>query len=223
MRHMTPNIYILSGLGADERVFQQIDFTGANVSFITWVPPTPDESIESYSARLIEQITVQKPILVGLSFGGIMAVEIAKHIGTEKVVLIASVKTRNEIPFYYRWTGALGLHKLIPACLLKQSNIVTNWFFGAASESARNTLKHILRDTDPMFLKWAIHHIVRWKNTIAPSRIIHIHGTADRILPVRFVAADIRVRNGGHFMVWNQPAELADILSRVLQCPVRNV
>jgi hypothetical protein len=92
------HIYLISGLGADERVFKHLDLSGYKATYIQWLKPEKHESITSYAERLCGQITTTKPILIGLSFGGIMAVEIAKCIDTEKIILISSIKTRKEIP-----------------------------------------------------------------------------------------------------------------------------
>src|SRR5436305_11890870 len=113
------HVYIFSGLGTDERVFQYIDFTYFSVHYIKWVPPLKEETIHSYALRITEQIHFKRPILIGVSFGGIMAVEVAKLIATDKLILIASAKTKYEIPFYYRAAGALQLHKLLPTRILK--------------------------------------------------------------------------------------------------------
>ena len=130
---LTKELYIFSGLGADERVFQRLNFSGFSTTFIKWIVPNNNETIENYATRLIEQVKSTKPTLVGLSFGGIIAVEVAKQIDTEKVILISSAKTKNEIPFFYRLAGQLGIHKLLPTRLLKNSNFITNWFFGTGS------------------------------------------------------------------------------------------
>ena len=78
---------------------------------------TQRNNLEHYGTRLLDQVTTAKPILIGLSFGGLMAVEVAKQIDVEKTILIASAKTKNEVPFYYRFAGHLGLHKLLPSRL----------------------------------------------------------------------------------------------------------
>ncbi len=114
---MTKELYIFSGLGADERVFQRLDFPGFSTTFIKWIVPQDKETIENYATRLLDQITTTNPTLIGLSFGGLIAVEVAKQIDTEKVILIASAKTKKEIPFYYRFAGQLGLQKLLPTRL----------------------------------------------------------------------------------------------------------
>jgi pimeloyl-ACP methyl ester carboxylesterase len=209
-------IYLLSGLGADERVLQDLDFSGYERIFVKWIQPIENETIEEYTKRLIEQINTKNPLVIGLSFGGIMAVEIGKLIETEKIILIASAKTKFEIPFYYRLTGKLGFHKLLPTTILKKSNIFSNWFFGTKSTRDKTLLASILRDTDSIFLKWAIDKIVHWQNVEIPQNLQHIHGTADRILPYKFVSADIKIVDGGHFMTTNKAEELSREIRKLL-------
>lgn len=208
------NIYIFSGLGADKRVFQKMDFSAYNTTFIDWISPNKTESIESYAEKLTEYINHEKPILIGLSFGGIIAVEIAKIIQTEKIILIASAKTKNEIPSYFRIAGKLKLHKILPAKLMKLPNIFSCWFFGTENKKDKILLAEILKDTDEVFLKWAIDKIVNWKNEIAHKNIFHIHGTSDRILPIKYINCNIKVQNGGHFMTLNKANELNETLKK---------
>ncbi len=205
-------VYIFSGLGADERIFQKIDFKGYVPVFIKWIIPHENESIENYALRIIDQITTPLPTLLGVSFGGMVAVEVSKHIVTNKLLLISSVKTEKELPFYLRLSGKLNLHRLFPIWLMKSSNIITNWIFGTQSYHDRQLLKVILRDTDPVFLKWAINIIVNWKNNFLPERINHIHGTSDRLLPEHCTSADIKVKKGGHFMIFNRADEITHLI-----------
>ncbi len=208
------NVYIFSGLGADKRVFQKMDFSENNATFVEWILPNKNENIESYSKKLTEQIKHQKPILIGLSFGGIIATEIAKIIETEKIILIASAKTKSEIPYYYRIAGKLKLHKLLPSKLMKIPNIFSFWFFGTEHISEKIILAEILKDTDENFLKWAIDKIVNWKNETIHQNLIHIHGTKDRILPISFINCQIKIKKGGHFMTLNKAKELNEIVKR---------
>ena len=213
---MTKELYIFSGLGADERVFQRLDFSDFTTTFVKWIVPQDNETIEDYATRLLDQITTTKPILIGLSFGGLIAVEVAKQIDTEKVILIASSKTKKEIPFYYRLAGQLGLHKLLPTRLLKSPNFITNWFFGTSSTFDKQLLKQILIDTNPAFLRWAIDKVARWSNQKQTKNIFHIHGTSDRILPLSFIKCNSTIKNGGHLMTLNKADELNQILQQEL-------
>jgi pimeloyl-ACP methyl ester carboxylesterase len=214
---LSKNAYILSGLGADERVFQGIDFFAHKITFIKWIPPLKKETIENYATRISAQIKSTKPTLIGLSFGGIVAIEIAKQIEIEKIILIASVKSKNEIPFYYRIAGQINLHKIFPARLLKSSNFISNWFFSTKSAFDKQLLKRILHETDPKFLKWAIDKIVKWKNTSSIKNIYHIHGTYDKILPIQFVSCNLKIKKGGHLMTLNKVKELNKVLKEQLK------
>lgn len=210
------NIYIFSGLGADKRAFNKLDLSGVSVTFIEWEVPKRNEAIEDYATRMLQQISTTKPIIMGLSFGGMMAIEVAKQIDTEQIILVASAKSKTEIPFYYRVLGLLSLHKIIPASLLKRSNPLTNWFFGVSSKQDKEILRQILIDTDPIFLKWAIDKIVRWKNQSIIKNLTHIHGTKDRILPLCFVDCNVSIKNGGHLMTINKAEELTTIIEKIL-------
>jgi pimeloyl-ACP methyl ester carboxylesterase len=214
---MKKTLYLFSGLGADERAFERLNLSRYLVVFIKWISPKKGETLESYATRLLKQIPTPDPLLIGLSFGGMMAVEVAKQIRTEKVILIASAKTKKEIPIYYRLAGKLYLHKLLPAKILKWPNALAYWLFGITTIEDKLVLAQILNDTDPRFLKWAIDKVARWKNTTELPNIKHIHGTADRVLPFRFVNSDVAVNQGGHLMTLNKAAELSQQLKVILE------
>lgn len=214
---MPKHLYIFSGLGADERAFQKLDLEAYQFTHIKWIRPDESESIELYAKRLIDQIITPRPVLIGLSFGGLMAVEISKHISTEKIILISSVKTKHEIPFPYRILGRLGLQKIIPLNMLKRPNAITNFLFGAKSHEDKKLLKPMLENTDTHFLKWAMNKVSRWKNGFNPGNITHIHGTADKVLPYRNVQCDYTIQDGGHMMVLNRSGEMNKILRDILK------
>jgi pimeloyl-ACP methyl ester carboxylesterase len=207
-------IYLISGLGADERIFQNIDFGSFTPKHIKWIEPIKNEMLKSYALRLSVQIETENPIILGVSFGGMLAVEIAKYIDCQQVILISSAQTKHEIPLIYRILGRQKLHNLIPIKLFKQANVLTYWFFGMRTQGEKALLKSILHDTDSTFLKWAIHSIVNWDNIETIDKIVHFHGEIDRILPIQNIKrTDFRIAAGGHLMIFNQ----ADTISRVLK------
>jgi pimeloyl-ACP methyl ester carboxylesterase len=207
-------IYLISGLGADERIFQNIDFGSFTPKHIKWIEPIKNEMLKSYALRLSVQIETENPIILGVSFGGMLAVEIAKYIDCQQVILISSAHTKHEIPLIYRVLGQLKIHKLIPIKLFKQANVLTYWFFGMQTQNEKALLKSILHDTDSTFLKWAIHSIVNWTNVETIDKIVHFHGETDRILPIQNIKrTDFRIAYGGHLMIFKQ----ADTISRELK------
>jgi pimeloyl-ACP methyl ester carboxylesterase len=207
-------IYLLSGLGADKRVFDFIDLSGFKVNHVDWVDPGDNESIENYAKRLLAQIKAERPTIIGVSFGGMMAVEIAKQIQTEKIILISSAKTKFEIPFYFRVVGQLRIHKLIPTRIFKSVNRLTYWFFGTNKKKENELLRSIIQETDSRFLSWAVDKIVNWRNMTLLTNLTHIHGSNDKILPLK--KADFKILNGGHLMIMNKGAEISGMIHKIL-------
>ncbi len=208
-------LFLLSGLGTDKRIFDFLDLTGYNVHHVIWIKPGVKQSLADYAKMLLPQITKQKPILVGVSFGGIIALEIAKLIDVEKIILISSAKTSAAIPTYFKVMARLKLQRLMPPSAIKKPNEILFWLFGIDSEEHRNLLTSIMEDTDEIFFSWAIETITRWQHDAVVDRVIQIHGTKDRILS--FQTADFIVKGGGHFMVVSRAKEISDIIKNVIQ------
>lgn len=213
---MTDKCYLLSGLGADGTVFQYLDFEGVEVEYMEWLPPLPKETLPAYAKRMTQKITTPHPILVGLSFGGMVAMEIAKQIPVKKVILISSAKERKELPWFYRFSAKLKLQKILPYTLIKRTNGFTYWIFGATSAHEKALLKEIFRKTPTTFLKWAINAILTWKNTEISTHILHIHGDKDRILPYKNVKDTLCITGGGHSMIVNKAHEITPLINKFL-------
>jgi pimeloyl-ACP methyl ester carboxylesterase len=209
-------IYFISGLGADERVFQKLHLANYDKIFIQWILPNKNESMENYSKRLSVQIIEKNPIIIGISFGGMMAIEISKHIPSSEIIIISSAKTKFEIPFYYKVVGFLKLDKILPFQLFKKSNFLTYWMFDVHETENKILLKDILKRTDTFFLKWAINQIVNWKNNSVSENITHIHGTSDKILPYCFIKNPKVIKNGGHLIILDYTTEIEVIISQVV-------
>jgi pimeloyl-ACP methyl ester carboxylesterase len=211
------DIYFVSGLGADERVFRYLEFEGYRPVHIRWVEPKRGEAIEDYAKRLTDQIHAERPIIVGLSFGGMIATEMGKQIDAERIILLSSVKTATEVPWYFQLCRWFPIHRIFPfKTLLWAVYWFAYWVFGTETVEERKLLKAILLDTDAHFLKWALHRVVTWKNQVVPDCTCHIHGRCDRIFPPRFVNPDITLEQAGHLMVLNRAARISTLLSDVM-------
>ena len=207
-------LFLLSGLGADKRVFDFLDLSDYSIHHVNWIIPLPKESMAEYATRLLPQITSDKPVLIGVSFGGMIALEIAKVISVEKVILISSAKSPNAIPSYFKLIPKLRLEKWMRPASLKKPNEIFFWLFGVTSKDHKTLLASIMKDTDELFLTWAIDAVARWGDSTSSNHVIQIHGTKDRILNVQ--NADYLVIGGGHLMVVTQAREVSDILKKIL-------
>ena len=183
-------VYFFSGLGADERVFKKISIPQKwKAIHIKWRDVILNETIEDYCKKISAQIDTSEDFsFVGLSFGGVVAVELSKILFPQHLILVSSISNRNELSMFYRILNFIKLHKAIPAKLFTNPFFITYWAFGAKGKEEKALLKSIIKDTPPKFIKWAIDQIISWKNYERPANIFHIHGTSDRlfcIIPIR--------------------------------------
>ena len=87
------------------------------------------------------------------------------------------------------------------------------WLFGVYRVEDRQLLTQIIRETDPVFLKWALGAILGWDNMQRHPHAVHIHGTHDKVLPARYCKPHITVAQGGHLMTLAQ----AEVLSKLIK------
>ena len=100
----------MPGMAASPKIFEFIDLSASfDVICLSWITPEPEESIESYALRMCERVAHQEPILLGVSFGGVLVQEMAKHIKCHKVVVVSSVKSNKEFPFSMTFLEGFGI------------------------------------------------------------------------------------------------------------------
>jgi pimeloyl-ACP methyl ester carboxylesterase len=209
-------VYFISGLGADKRVFSFLDLSFCEPIFIEWITPLKKESLESYALRLSKNIPEINPTIVGISFGGMLAIEIAKANPDIKAIIISSNKTSAELPNLFRIGKYLPVYRWLPDFLLKQIALSFKWVLGGKGNTQKKLLRQIINDTDISFLKWAIRAILNWKNNQIPDNLIHVHGSADKLLPIRLVKPNYRIEDGSHVMPMDKPEEIAILLKQLI-------
>ncbi|HLZ86511.1 MAG TPA: alpha/beta hydrolase [Puia sp.] len=207
-------VYFISGIGADYRLFTHLRLPeGFEAAYVHWIPPAPNEKLADYAIRLTAQIDTTQPFaLVGLSLGGIMSVEMAKHITPLCTILISSVPVSAHLPRFYRMAGNLGLGKLIPASLLKAATTVKHSLMMRPAAN-RQLMMSIIRDGDDTFIRWALTAVLEWENTRIPQPLYHIHGTRDEVFPIHLTTPTHTIRKAGHMFLLYR----ADTVNRILR------
>lgn len=211
-------VYFISGLAADKRVFKYIQLpAGCEAVFLDWIAPQKDDTLPSYALRLADRINKDEPFaLVGLSFGGMLATEIAKQYKPAVTFLISSVPVSKDLPGYFRMAGKMGLHKIVPVSLLK-SSAATKRLFTREKNADKRLLLEIINESDSGLIRWSVDAILNWQNDIVPQPLWHIHGTRDEILPVKFTHPTHTIPKQGHVMVMTCPGIVNDLLARALK------
>ena len=90
---------MMPGMAANSKIFDFISLPeNFNIHYLEWEMPISNESIQEYSSRISKKIKGKNIVLIGVSFGGIVVQEISKFIKTHKIIIISSIKTKNELP-----------------------------------------------------------------------------------------------------------------------------
>lgn len=213
-------IFVISGLGADKRVFKYLTLQYELIP-VEWIKPKTKEPIIEYSKRLIKEYEIgikEEFGILGVSFGGLIATEISKLTKPKFTILISSVETRTELNGLIKFVGKSQLIELIPEKLLNPPKAIASLMFGTKNTELLNS---ILDDTDLNFTKWAIRELLNWKNKSKLPNLIKIGGSKDKLLPPKGKNT-ILIDKGEHFMIVDRAKEVSDIINEKIKTHYNN-
>lgn len=208
-------IFAISGLGADRRVYDYLTLEHELIP-IDWIKPEGKEGIEHYSKRLIDlyNIGVDEDFgLMGVSFGGLIAVEIAKQHKPKFTILVSSVETKDELSALLKLVGKSRLLEILPEKLFNPPKALAHFMFGTDKKELLNS---ILDDADLGFTKWAISQLLNWQNETKIPHLIKIGGSKDKMLPPEGENITI-IDQGEHFMIVDRAQEISKVLNEKIK------
>jgi len=212
-------LYFVPGLAASPDIFEYINLPKEQfeIHHLDWlVPETKNEDIQHYAKRMCERITHDKPVLLGVSFGGVVVQEMSKIISTEKVIIISSVKSKNEIPKRLKLAKSTKAYKLFPVKAVTNIENVAKYAFGDSIKKRVELYKKYLSMRDGNYLPWAIHNILNWPQEEPLPNIIHIHGDNDGVFPIKYVKDCKIIEGGTHTMILNKARPISKLLLQVI-------
>ena len=213
------HIYFVPGLAANKSIFDYIALTKESfeLHFLEWIIPTSiNESIEEYAKRMSAKIEHENIILVGVSFGGIMVQEISKVISCEKIIIISSIKNREELPYRLKLAQKTKAYKLFPSKTVENIDNYDNLFFTDFLKKRSELYKTYLSVRNATYLEWAIHNVLNWQQKETLDNVVHIHGNKDEIFPFKHIQNSIEINNGSHIMILDKAKTISQILEK--QC-----
>jgi len=197
------NIYAIPGLGADGRVFKNLH-PKHTLSIIEWKPAEVDETIEHYAQRMAADIDTSEPfILLGLSFGGVMAQEVVQFVKPQKLILLSSIAHQEELQDLFKLVHKSGVLNLWPHNFYKPPVALCKWYFGTDDSELVRTILH---DSDTELIKWSVLKLMAWQKKPNDIPTLRVHGTNDRLL--HYHESAFPIEGGTHFMVVDRAAEI---------------
>ncbi len=208
-------VYFVPGLAANTSIFEYIKLNKDTFEmyYLPWLMPlAKNETIEAYALRMTLKIKHKNPVLVGVSFGGIMVQEMSNHIATKKTIIISSVKTDLELPKRLKFAQKSKAYKLFPSKALNNIENLTKYTFGKTVQKRLDLYNKYMSMRTPLYLDWAIYNVLHWKQKIPQKDLIHIHGDADQVFPIKHIKNCIRIEGGTHVMILNKAKKITTFI-----------
>jgi pimeloyl-ACP methyl ester carboxylesterase len=199
-------VYFMPGLAASSLIFERISLPDEffEIHLLEWEIPLEKESLDGYAQRIARKIKHKNPVLIGVSFGGILVQEMAKYVDAEKVIIISSVKSNLEFPRRMKIAKTTKAYKLIPMSLVLNLENLAKFSFGEKVNQRLKLYKKFLSVRDIRYLEWAVEKVILWDRSVVDEKVIHIHGDMDDVFPIKYIQNCIEVKGGTHVMILNK-------------------
>lgn len=200
------HVYFMPGLAASTTIFERIKLpeTDFEMHYLEWEIPFDNETLVAYAKRIADKIVHRNPVLIGVSFGGILVQEMAKHIVASKVIIISSVKSNAEFPLRLKVAKSTKAYKLIPMNLILNIETLAKFSFGEKVNQRLKLYEKFLSVRDIRYLTWAVEQVVLWDRVTIDESVVHIHGDQDDVFPIKNIKKCIVVKGGTHIMILNK-------------------
>nr|WP_315152696.1 alpha/beta hydrolase [uncultured Flavobacterium sp.] len=211
-------VYFMPGLAASIAIFERIKLPESEFEmfFLEWEIPNDKETLQEYAKRMTQKIVHENPVLIGVSFGGILVQEMASFITVRKVIIISSVKCNLEFPKRMVLAKSTKAYKLIPIGLVQNIESLAKFSFGKKVNERLKLYEKFLSVRDKRYLDWAIEQVVLWERKVVNADVVHIHGDADDVFPIKYIKDCIVVSGGTHVMILNKYRWLNVNLPRII-------
>jgi len=168
---------------------------------LQWFVPDKGMSLSAYAQKMCAAITHPDPVLLGVSFGGLLVQEMAQQIATHKVIAVSCVKQRSELPKRMLLAKYTKAHKLLPTGLVNNVELLAKYAFGEKATKRLALYEQYLSVRDKTYLDWALDQIVNWQSKGDHHNLVHIHGDRDAVFPIANIKNCTVVENGTHTMI----------------------
>ncbi len=200
------HVYLMPGMAANSSIFKniQLDEDRFETHRLEWFVPKRGMTLVEYAEAMCHHITHPKPVLIGVSFGGILVQEMARLVPVKKVIIISSVKSQSELPKRLIFAKYTKIHKLLPTGLINNVELLAKYAFGEIVTKRLELYEEYLSIRDKYYIDWSIDQMIHWSQREHDPELVHIHGNKDAVFPIQHIKDCIRVEDGTHIMILNR-------------------
>lgn len=218
MNSKKTHIYFVPGMAAGSEIFRNIELPDDyEIHILEWLIPKKGEELKAYAKRMAQHIEHENVILIGVSFGGVVVQEMSDFLKLKKLILISSVKSRNELPRRMKIASLTKAYKLIPTSLVLSAENLTKFSVGPKSKKRLALYQQYLHVRDKQYLDWALEKMVTWDRKNKIKNIVHIHGDKDMVFPIKYIDGCEVIKGGTHIMVLNKGREISKKLLEIIE------
>lgn len=210
-------IYAIPALGTTGDIFQYLHIKNAKIIVLDWPKLNRNDTMHTYAEKFLPSINRLEPFyLMGVSLGGMLCSEVSLLAKPKKTIIISSCKCSNEIPEPVQLLSEFPLHDYLGEKLLRELTINSRQILGF-DKSYLPQFKKMVYSMQPGYFRNTIHCVANWKNNLCKrDDIIHLHGDADKLLPISNVKPDYVIKGGTHAMVVNNANQISVILNSLI-------
>ncbi len=213
-------VYLMPGMGAKSTIFRGLSLPpDTEPVYMEWLMPEHGETLSHYAERLITVFRIETgSVLLGMSFGGLVVREIAALLSAEKLILISTIKYASEMPPHYRFVKPFRPGLWVPLSPVLKPGRTARVVPVKRVKKRLMLYEKYLAIRDSQYFRWAVEQFLNWQSPPLAVPFIHLHGTADRILPVKYLQEPVFKLEGlSHLMVMTHARRLSEVIEPFLK------
>jgi pimeloyl-ACP methyl ester carboxylesterase len=218
-------LVLFSGMAADARLFRSIRISEVEIVTPDHAAPVSGEKLTQYATRMADALSIQpEDIVGGISFGGMLAGEIARQRRVAGLILLGTCLGPDRLPQSYRWIERFGV--FIPDFLLsfRSWRPWVRWRFAPLTRDAETCLIEMANLYPAAQIRAFGRMIMDWSGVDdVTCPVLSIHGDSDRIIPLKSASCDIILKDAGHAFTLTHAEQTTSAIREFLRTRVEPV
>lgn len=202
---MANKIYLIPAPDMDERMVAAVQIPNFDIVVVQLPSLSRSTQINDYLKEIETQIPEKNSTLLGFCYGGVLALELAPLVSAKKVIVVSSIKSKDELAFSRKILAKSYFY--FPTAIVKFLGLTLTFLIRRLISADIKIPRIWLKSTQNKFI---VKHALSWQGVKTTASVIHIHGEKDFVLPVHKIKDAHVIPGGGHFMFKQKRKEVLE-------------